>query len=99
MFTGESLLVPELTVGIGMRFLFMGLVSTLLGFFLQMWGQKQVPASLASMLLATEALFGLFFSALLLNEALTPGMVLGGALMLAAILVAERAADASDIST
>ena len=98
LFAGEPLLVPELTVGIGMRFLFMGLVSTLLGFFLQMWGQKQVPASLASMLLATEALFGLLFSVLLLDEALTPGMVLGGALMLAAILVAERVAGPSDVS-
>ena len=98
LFAGEPLLVPELTVGIGMRFLFMGLVSTLLGFFLQMWGQKQVPASLASMLLATEALFGLLFSVLLLDEVLTPGMVLGGALMLAAILVAERVAGPSDVS-
>ena len=98
LFAGEPLLVPELTVGIGMRFLFMGLVSTLLGFFLQMWGQKQVPASLASMLLATEALFGLLFSVLLLDEVLTSGMVLGGALMLAAILVAERVAGPSDVS-
>lgn len=98
LFAGEPLLVPELTVGIGIRFLFMGLVSTLLGFFLQMWGQKQVPASLASMLLATEALFGLLFSVLLLDEALTSGMVLGGALMLAAILVAERVAGPSDVS-
>lgn len=98
LFTGEPLLVPELTVGIGGRFLFMGLISTLLGFFLQMWGQKQVPSSLAAMLLATEALFGLFFSAVLLEEALTPGMLLGGALMLAAIFVAERAAGASDVS-
>ena len=98
LFAGEPLSVPELTVGIGMRFLFMGLVSTLLGFFLQMWGQKQVPASLASMLLATEALFGLLFSVLLLDEVLTSGMVLGGALMLAAILVAERVAGPSDVS-
>ena len=98
LFAGEPLLVPELTVGIGIRFLFMGLVSTLLGFFLQMWGQKQVPASLASMLLATEALFGLLFSVLLLDEALASGMVLGGALMLAAILVAERVAGPSDVS-
>ena len=98
LFAGEPLLVPELTVGIGMRFLFMGLVSTLLGFFLQMWGQKQVPASLASMLLATEALFGLLFSVLLLDEVLTSGMVLGGALMLAAILVAERVVGPSDVS-
>ena len=98
LFAGEPLLVPELTVGIGIRFLFMGLVSTLLGFFLQMWGQKQVPASLASMLLATEALFGLLFSVLLLDEVLTSGMVLGGALMLAAILVAERVAGPSDVS-
>ena len=57
-----------------------------------------MPASLASMLLATEALFGLLFSVLLLDEVLTSGMVLGGALMLAAILVAERVAGPSDVS-
>ena len=68
----------------------MGIISTLTGFFLQMWGQKRVSPSLAAMLLATEALFGLLFSAMLLHETVTPIMALGGALMLAAILVAER---------
>ena len=52
-----------------------------------------MPASLAAMLLATEALFGLFFSVLLLEESLTLAMAVGGVLMLAAILIAERAAE------
>lgn len=95
LLSGRPLWIQEMTAGIGMRFLFMGLVSTLLGFLLQMWGQEQVPASLASMLLATEALFGLFFSVLLLGETLTSRMALGGSLMLAAIFVAERAAGLS----
>ena len=92
LINGVPLFFCGMTIGIGMRFLFLGLLSTLMGFFLQMWGQKQVSASLASMLLATEALFGLFFSVMLLHEPLTVAMMAGGALMLAAILIAERAA-------
>ena len=41
LFAGEPLLVPELTVGIGMRFLFMGLVSTLLGFSCKCGGRSR----------------------------------------------------------
>lgn len=93
LLSGHPLWISGMTWNVGSRFLFMGLVSTLLGFFLQMWGQKRVPASLAAMLLATEALFGLFFSVLLLEESLTLAMAVGGVLMLAAILIAERAAE------
>lgn len=87
---GQPLLLREISWTVGSRLIFMGIVSTLTGFFLQMWGQKRVSPSLAAMLLATEALFGLLFSAVLLHEPVTPIMALGGGLMLAAILVAER---------
>lgn len=87
--SGQPFLLETINWGIGSRLVFMGLISTLMGFFLQMWGQKRVSPSLAAMLLATEALFGLFFSVLLLDEMLTVSMSVGGVLMLAAILVAE----------
>lgn len=91
LISGRPLLLEEISWTVGSRLIFMGIISTLTGFFLQMWGQKRVSPSLAAMLLATEALFGLLFSAMLLHETVTPIMALGGALMLAAILVAERA--------
>lgn len=90
LISGRPLLLEEISWTVGSRLIFMGIISTLTGFFLQMWGQKRVSPSLAAMLLATEALFGLLFSAMLLHETVTPIMALGGALMLAAILVAER---------
>jgi drug/metabolite transporter (DMT)-like permease len=88
--SGQPLLLGEISWAVGSRLIFMGLISTLMGFFLQMWGQKLVSPSLAAMLLSTEALFGLLFSVLLLHEGMTLPMCLGGVLMLAAILVAER---------
>ena len=75
--SGQPLVLRGMTWGMGGRFLFMGLVSTLLGFFLQMWGQKRVAPSLAAMLLATEALFGLLFSVVLLGESISGSMRLG----------------------
>ncbi len=87
---GQKLLLPNMAWTLGCRFLFMGLISTLLGFFLQMWGQKRVQPSLAAMLLSTEALFGLLFSVLLLGEALSLHTGAGCILLLAAILLALR---------
>lgn len=88
--SGQPLLLGKISWAVGSRLIFMGLISTLMGFFFQMWGQKLVSPSLAAMLLSTEALFGLLFSVLLLHEGMTLPMALGGVLMLAAILVAER---------
>ena len=71
------------------RIVFLGLLSTLTGFFLQMWGQERVSATLAAVLLSTEALFGLLFSAIFLNERMTVSMIVGCVLLLFAILIAE----------
>ena len=87
--SGRPLLLRGLDAGSDARLLFMGLISTLLGFFLQIWGQKRVPAALTAVLLSTEALFGMLFSILFAQEVLTARTGAGCVLLLAAILLAE----------
>lgn len=69
--------------------IYLGIFSTLLGFLMQTAGQKNLSPELSSILLATEAVFGLAFSAALASEALTLGKLLGCGLMLAAVILSE----------
>ncbi len=69
--------------------LYLGLLSTMLAFFLQNLCQKYTSPSTAAVLLSTEAVFGVLFSALLLGEQLTPRMIVGCILILFAILISE----------
>ena len=64
-------------------------MSTLVCFVLQNVGLKYVTPALASLFLSLESLFGVLFSTLLLGEDLTPRMLLGCALIFAAIILAE----------
>lgn len=76
--------------------LYLGLLSTMLAFFLQNLCQKYTSPSTAAVLLSTEAVFGVLFSALLLGEQLTPRMTVGCILILFAILTAEMRTKRSD---
>lgn len=78
-------LQPDILTGM----LYLGLFSTLLGFLLQNVCQKYTAPSTASLLLSFESVFGVLFSVLLLNERLTPRMIIGCALMFFAILLVE----------
>lgn len=69
--------------------LYLGLLSTMAAFLLQNVGQKYVPPSAASILLSTESVFGVTFSAIFLKEKLTLRMLAGCALILAAIILSE----------
>ena len=51
--------------------------------------QTHVPPAQVSLLFALESVFGTVFSMLFFGEALTPRLVLGFALIFAAILVSE----------
>lgn len=69
--------------------LFAGVMSTGVGFTLQILGQRHARASLAAMILSLEAMWGAIGGALLLGERFTvPGMI-GAGLMLAGILLAQ----------
>ncbi len=69
--------------------LYLGLISTMLAFLLQMICQKYTNPSLAALFLSTESVFGVIFSGIFLHEALTARMYAGCLLMLIAVLTAE----------
>ena len=70
--------------------LYLGLLSTMMGFLLQTVGQKNLPAELTSVFMSTESVFGMLFSVLLLGEQITASKAIGGSMMLAAVLLAQR---------
>lgn len=76
---------PEAVTGM----LYLGLLSTMLGFLLQNIGQKYTTPSTASLLLSFESVFGVLFSTLFLHEAMTARMLLGCLLMFIAVLLVE----------
>lgn len=72
--------------------LYLGLLSTMVGFSLQNIGLKYVQSSLASLFLSFESVFGILFSTLILHELFTPRMFFGCILIFAAVILAENGA-------
>ncbi|MFP5417174.1 MAG: DMT family transporter [Actinomycetes bacterium] len=68
---------------------FAGLVSTGIGFTLQVVGQRHARTSTAAMIMSLEAMWGAVGGALLLGERFTPAGYLGAALMMGGILLAQ----------
>jgi drug/metabolite transporter (DMT)-like permease len=68
---------------------YMGVVATALVFGLQNWAQIHTTSTHTALIFALEPVFAALFSALLYGEALTARAALGGALILAGMLVAE----------
>ncbi|MDR1572577.1 MAG: DMT family transporter [Clostridiales Family XIII bacterium] len=69
--------------------LYTGILSSGVGFTLQAVGQRYANPSAASIIMSTEAVFGVIGGFLLLNERLTPREMLGCALMFAAVMLAQ----------
>ena len=69
--------------------LYLAVFSTTIAMSLQNIGQSMAPASHDSILLSLESVFGVIFSCLLLRERVTPRMLLGFAVIFAALLVSE----------
>jgi drug/metabolite transporter (DMT)-like permease len=70
--------------------LYLGLLSSMVGFSLQNLGLKYVQSSLASLFLSFESVFGILFSTLILHETFTLRMFFGCLLIFAAVLLAEN---------
>ena len=75
--------------GMAGKMLYLGIFSTMAGFLLQIVCQKRINPNVASVLLTTEAVFGMLFSVLLLHERFTARMFAGCVCMLAAVLISE----------
>ena len=56
---------------------------------LQTVSQRYVDETKSAIILSMEAVFGTVFSVILLHEAVTGRMIMGSALILAAVLVSE----------
>lgn len=69
--------------------LYLGIVSTTITYLLQTVSQKYVDETKSAIILSMEAVFGTFFSVILLHESITVRMLAGSALILAAVLVSE----------
>lgn len=72
-----------------MAVLYLGVVSTTITYLLQTVSQKYVDETKSAIILSMEAVFGTVFSVILLNESVTVRMIIGSALILAAVLVSE----------
>ena len=70
--------------------LYLGLLSTMVGFSLQNIGLKYVQSSLASLFLSFESVFGILFSTLILHETFTLKMFFGCVLIFMAVILAEN---------
>lgn len=69
--------------------LYLGLISTMVAFFLQNLCQKYTPPTIAALLLSLESVFGVLFSCIFLQEPLTNTMLMGCILIFFAIILAE----------
>lgn len=69
--------------------MYLGLLSTMVCYLLQNICQKYLPATTASLLLSTEAVFGTFFSVLCLGDVFSGRMVIGCVLIFLAIVISE----------
>ncbi len=69
--------------------LYMALVAGAVALWAQTWAQSHLPATRAAIVMTMEPVFATFFAVLLGGESLTGRMVLGGAMVLAAMYVVE----------
>jgi drug/metabolite transporter (DMT)-like permease len=69
--------------------LYTGILSSGAGFTLQAVGQKYANPTVASIIMSTEAIFGVIGGFLLLQERFTPREMLGSILMFAAVILAQ----------
>lgn len=88
LFDFESLLEVNYALGIP-SVIFLGLFSTCLCFFMQTSAQKRTSASKAGIIMSTEGFFGTLFAILLGIEPLTLKVILGGTIILTAVILTE----------
>jgi drug/metabolite transporter (DMT)-like permease len=69
--------------------LYAGLGSVVIGFTLQAVGQRKAPAADAALILSLESVFAAVFGALILSEKMSFIQIIGCAIILAAIIVAQ----------
>lgn len=69
--------------------LYMAIISGLLALVVQTWAQARIPAAQAAVVMTTEPVFAALFAILFGGESLSGRLLLGGGLVLSAMLLAE----------
>ncbi len=87
LFSGELTFAPSQDSMWAM--LYLGVVSTAITYLLQTVSQRYVNETKSAIILSMESVFGMLFSVILLNEPVTIRMIIGAALILSAVLIAE----------
>ena len=90
IFEGSFPMAAAFTGRVVGSMLYLGLLSTMVGFSLQNIGLKYVQSSLASLFLSFESVFGILFSTLILHETFTLKMFFGCVLIFMAVILAEN---------
>jgi len=69
--------------------IYLGIFSTGIAFFLQTYAQQFVSETKSAIILSTEAVWGMFFSIIIIQEIVTLKMAIGAAIIIVAILITE----------
>lgn len=69
---------------------YLGLIATALCLYLQSYGLKYAEPAIGGMLLSLESVFGVLFSVIVYHETITLRMVIGFAVIFAAIMLSQR---------
>ena len=82
--------VPQnVQLGAWMEIAYLSVMCTAVCFFLQAWGMKYTPSSTVAMIMTLEAVFGVIFSVLFFEEAVTLKMLIGFVLIFVAVVFSE----------
>lgn len=87
LLSGEQIVI-EGYVGIA-SVVYLGAVSTMLAFLLQTASQRFTKGTETAIILSTESVYGMIFSAIIINEIITGRMLIGAVLILAGVLTVE----------
>lgn len=85
----EKLPEPSAVLSVMPAILFLGILSSGIGYTLQILGQKGADPTVASMIMSLESVFGVIGAALFMNKFMEPREYIGCGIMLLAILLAQ----------
>ncbi len=70
---------------------YMGVMCTALCFFLQTWGMRYTPSSTAAVIMTFESVFAIIISVIFYDEPATVRLICGFTLIIASVIISERA--------
>lgn len=70
---------------------YMGVMCTALCFFLQTWGMRYTPSSTAAVIMTFESVFAIVISVIFYDEPVTARLICGFTLIIASVIISERA--------